>query len=103
MNLRSTLKKMSVDLLLFAPPETAFFMAWAHLGSDQKEPVMEKLKKDYKNVLIADYLLWVPTQFINFCLVPERHRVLFQSVVMVFWSTFISFASHNSLDNLNFL
>lgn len=95
--IKATLKKMGVDLVIFAPPETMLFMAWAHQSTDQSVSIFDKLKKDFKNVLIADYLLWVPSQFVNFLLVPERHRVLFQSVIMVFWSCFISYATHNDL------
>jgi len=93
----STLKKILVDQFLLTPPEIAIYMAWAHFGTGKQGSFVKKLKDDYWEILIVNYKLWIPTQCINFYLIPEKHRVLFQCIVMVIWATFLSYASHNSL------
>jgi len=98
MTLKSSLKKILVDQFVLTPPEIFCYMAWAHFGTGKTEPFFDKLKSDYLQVLIVNYQMWLPLQFINFFYVPERHRVLFQCFFMMIWATFLSYASHNELN-----
>jgi protein Mpv17 len=38
-----------------------------------------KLRYDYPQALIANYLLWPAANFINFRFVPLKHRILYVS------------------------
>lgn len=59
----------------------------------------DKIKDDFRDVLINNYKVWIPIQFMNFYIVPQNLRVLFQSVVGVLWMSYLSYAAHNKLHN----
>ena len=41
-----------------------------------------------------DWVIWPPTQFINFALVPSQYRVLYVNSVTVLWDIFLSYMKH---------
>mmetsp|Transcript_21863 Transcript_21863/g.39875 ORF Transcript_21863/g.39875 Transcript_21863/m.39875 type:complete len:164 (+) Transcript_21863:115-606(+) len=97
-SVKSAFNKTIVDQLISTPPEILCFFIWASYGKgkDSKEPE-NKSAGDYFRVLSANYLIWIPLQGLNFLIVPERHRVLFNNVAGVLWTSLLSFAVHNPL------
>ena len=41
-----------------------------------------------------DWLVWPPSQLINFLFVPNVYRVLYVSTITVAWNVFMSYAKH---------
>lgn len=95
MTLKPTLKKLMVDQLVLAPFDVILVFVWTQAGMGKE--VLPKVKSNFVPLLMANYMIWLPTQAINFWLVPQKHRVLFQSVVMVLWTACLSYASNNDL------
>jgi len=87
----TALSRMAVDQLTLAPTFLYLFF-WIN-GGLQRAPatiIQENIRRDYKDVLVANYQLWPMTQTINFWIVPLAHRVLFAQSVALFWNTYLA-------------
>ena len=42
-----------------------------------------------------DWIIWPPSQYINFKYVPAAARVLYVNVITVVWDIFLSYIKHN--------
>ena len=91
------LKKVAVDQIIFAPIEIVLFLAYTHFTQKSKGDFTDKINEDLKEIVINNWKLWLPAQFINFKMIPEQHRVLFTALVGVTWMTYLSYAAHNPL------
>lgn len=94
MNFSNSIKKVCADQFILAPPEIAFFLSWSYYSGDQKESLWSLLKNTMPSLLVENYAIWIPGQFINFYYVPEQHRVLFMCFICVFWFAILSYTSH---------
>ncbi|CAG9315844.1 unnamed protein product [Blepharisma stoltei] len=94
MSLMTAFKKILIDQGIFAPLEIIFFFGWTHYSKHQPNSLQDKIQADLKDTLLANYKLWIPGQFLNFYLIPEKHRVLYSCVLCVIWYSFISNVSH---------
>ncbi|KIH89476.1 protein Mpv17 [Sporothrix brasiliensis 5110] len=86
---KTMLARVAADQGVFAPVFIGVFlssMAVLEGGSPQ-----EKLEKNYKNALTANYMLWPAAQMVNFSLVPLEHRVLFVNLVSIGWNSYLSY------------
>ncbi|XP_067636100.1 mpv17-like protein [Eurosta solidaginis] len=87
------LKKMALDQFAFAPGFVASLIGiFGLMNGDSTKTVQKRLKKDYLDILIKNYMLWPPAQMINFSLVPIQYQVFFAQVVAVIWNTYLSMA-----------
>lgn len=41
-----------------------------------------------------DWMIWVPTQFINFYYVPVKYQVIYVNVVSMIYDVFLSYIKH---------
>ena len=94
----ATLYRVAMDQLLFAPfcIIPAFFSC-ALLLDGTPENIPAKLKADWAPTMVANLSLWVPSQFINFRLVPAQFQVLFANVVGLFWNVYLSAQTNKAL------
>ncbi|KYR00993.1 pmp22 family protein [Tieghemostelium lacteum] len=86
------LKKMLVDQLVFAPCVISTFMLIMNVLNGR---TLTDAKKQIKNELLYpalayNWCLWPAAQYISFAIVPLNFRVLYVSVVSVFWNIFLS-------------
>ena len=88
-------KKVCVDQFILAPPEIVFFLAWSHFSSETTNSFGAMLKDCLPGLLLKNYVIWIPSQLVNFLYVPEQHRVLFMCAVCVVWFALLSYTSHN--------
>ena len=54
-------------------------------------------RPDWGNVVVANWKLWVPFQFINFRFVPPNLQVATANVFALLWNVVLSFASHKEV------
>eukprot|EP00761_Pharyngomonas_kirbyi_P014723 gb/GECH01014753.1/.p1 GENE.gb/GECH01014753.1/~~gb/GECH01014753.1/.p1 ORF type:complete len:219 (+),score=25.98 gb/GECH01014753.1/:1-657(+) len=87
----TSLKKLAMDQLGFAPFAISSFFFALHLSAGQSmNETTEKLKHDFIPTMKANYMLWPAANFINFQFVPLHHRVLYSNVISLAWSTYLA-------------
>lgn len=45
-----------------------------------------------------DWCVWVPTQFINFYVVPVKYQVFYINAVTMFYNVFLSYIKHRDME-----
>ncbi len=53
--------------------------------------VSRALRADWASSVRANWVLWVPAQFLNFRFVPPQHQLLFANVTALVWNVWFSF------------
>jgi hypothetical protein len=101
MSLKSSIQKVLADQFIIAPPEIAFFLAWSHYSGEHTQSLKDLLVTTMPSLLAQNYMIWLPSQFINFYFIPEQHRVLFMCFICVFWFAILSYTSHEYENNSN--
>ncbi|KAJ7099897.1 hypothetical protein B0H15DRAFT_817972 [Mycena belliarum] len=72
-----------------------FFGSMAVLEGKPREAV-PRIGAGYVPTLLRNWCVFVPTQIINFWLVPPHLRFVVVSVVSLFWNTYLSVANANA-------
>jgi len=81
----------TLDQAFLSPGMVAFFFTSMTLLEGKKfVDVKERLSKTYVPTLMRNWAVFVPTQLINFALVPPHLRFVVVSVVSLFWNTYLS-------------
>ncbi len=95
-DLVSTLKRLALDQLLFAPAFIAvFFTSALTLEGKSFNEIMTKLKNEWAQTVQANWSIWTPAQFINFRFIDPKYQVLFSNCVGVVWNIYLSYATYN--------
>lgn len=68
---------------------TAFFLA----GKSVHE-TNDILKQKFPTIYLADWLIWPPTQLINFFFVPLKYRVLYINLITMFYNVFLCYVKN---------
>lgn len=90
-----TAQKVFIDQIVFAPLFLAGLLSLIGFSQHQDiDKVKEKLKNDYKDILIANYSLWPWVQILNFSVVPLNYQVLLTQTVAVFWNIYFSWRTN---------
>lgn len=45
-------------------------------------------------IYLFDWIIWPPTQYINFKYIPQSARVLYVNIITVLWDIFLSYIKH---------
>lgn len=92
----SPLYRMIADQTVFAPVGTAAMMVgvsfFEHIGDlpSARAEAERKLRGNYADVMVANYLTWPLFMWANFRFVPPQANVLAVNVASFFWSIFLS-------------
>jgi len=92
----SVTKQVGLDQLIWTPAWTVGWMAifWSLEGCEPKD-IVPGLKENYPGVIKANWLLWIPAQYINFYFTPLKYQVLFTNFVELIWNTYLSFVNRD--------
>ena len=94
----STLSRLACDQLLFAPSFIPAFLGFAFAleGGATKliHDLPNTLQAEWGNMIVTNWGLWVPAQFINFNFIPGPYQVLFSNCVGVAWNTYLSWKAN---------
>eukprot|EP00878_Enallax_costatus_P004647 GHUV01004894.1.p1 GENE.GHUV01004894.1~~GHUV01004894.1.p1 ORF type:complete len:314 (+),score=67.32 GHUV01004894.1:89-1030(+) len=85
--------RMACDQLGFAPLFVGSMIAILTALDGKADQIVPELKSSLPSAIKANWMLWVPAQFINFRFVPVNYQVLFSNLVAVAWNVYFSFAT----------
>jgi len=88
-------KKILADQIFAAPFFAVTFIVFAALleGKRLAQAWREFVDK-FPTIYLFDWIIWPPSQAVNFLLVPARFRVLYVNFVTVLWDIFLSYMKH---------
>ncbi|XP_071523222.1 mpv17-like protein 2 isoform X2 [Panulirus ornatus] len=94
---KAIFKKIIADQLLGAPFFAfTFFMGAGLLEGKTMNGSLQEFKLKFPVVYAFDWLIWPPTQTVNFLFVPTPYRVLYINIVTVIWDVFLSYMKHKA-------
>eukprot|EP00579_Thalassiosira_antarctica_P005213 CAMPEP_0201892396 /NCGR_PEP_ID=MMETSP0902-20130614/36389_1 /ASSEMBLY_ACC=CAM_ASM_000551 /TAXON_ID=420261 /ORGANISM="Thalassiosira antarctica, Strain CCMP982" /LENGTH=192 /DNA_ID=CAMNT_0048423839 /DNA_START=11 /DNA_END=589 /DNA_ORIENTATION=+ len=92
---------MVLDALIFSPVAVAAYFIWrsALEGKDFKR-IANKLKEIHYSATLASWRFWPLANIVNFSVVPLEFRVLYNNLLSLFWSGYLSYINGKHLDEL---
>lgn len=93
--LRTVCVKILADQIIAAPFFAITFLIGMGILEDKRlsECWSEFIKK-FPVVYMFDWVIWPPTQYVNFRYIPQSFRVFYVNVVTVIWDIFLSYIKH---------
>lgn len=78
------------DEFVFSPIHVPVFLAglWKLEGTPN-ENIWKMTKSEVPSIIVAEWIMWVPTMLVTFRYVPVKFQVLVINVVGVVWQTFL--------------
>lgn len=83
-----------VDQILFAPSFIAILVGSIGVLQGEKN-IVKKLKREFPDILVANYKLWPAVQLLNFYFVPLNYQVVLVQIVAVAWNSYVSFKTNS--------
>ena len=97
-NTYSALAKVALDTAVFTPTILFYIISVVSaLSGHSTGEIRDKLKRDYKDVVLTAWTIWPFVQTANFLLVPLNLRPLVVSVVAFFWNTYLAWKTNRAL------
>lgn len=90
---KGAILRMACDQLGFAPLFIGSMLAILTALDGKADQIVPELKSSLPSAIKANWMLWVPAQFVNFRFVPVPYQVLFSNLVAVAWNVYFSFAT----------
>lgn len=87
---KAVLTKTSVDQLIWAPTMTVVFLTFLTTLEGRPETIATVLQTKLLPILAANFTLWPMAHLVNFKFVPPEQRILFNNVVAIVWTTWLS-------------
>jgi len=95
-NMRTVGLKILADQFLAAPFFAITFIFGMGLLEDKRmSECWHEFIAKFPAIYLFDWIIWPPSQFINFKYVPPEARVLYVNVITVLWDIFLSYIKHN--------
>ncbi|KAF9261715.1 hypothetical protein L218DRAFT_961199 [Marasmius fiardii PR-910] len=87
---RAIIYRVWLDQAILTPGAVAFFFGSMSILEGKPEEAWPRIQSAYAPTLIRNWGVFVPTQIINFSIVPHHLRFVVVSVVSLFWNTYLS-------------
>ncbi|XP_049957885.1 mpv17-like protein 2 isoform X2 [Schistocerca serialis cubense] len=71
-----------------------FFCGVGIFEKDAYSEIWSEIKSKFWTVYAADWLVWPPSQFINFYFVPPTYRLMYVNIVTTLYNVFLSYIKH---------
>lgn len=94
----TAIKKVALDQGLFAPSFLGVFLTVLGLVQGNTfEHIREDLKKNYRDILLANWSVWPAVQIVNFNFVPLHHQVLVVQTFALLWNTYLAWKTNRDV------
>ncbi|XP_052860099.1 mpv17-like protein 2 [Anopheles cruzii] len=95
-SVRTVFKKIGIDQVVISPIFIITYMYSAGLLEGASVAACtDELRHKYWTIYLADWLVWPPTQFINFYLLSPKYRVLYINGITMLYNVFLCYIKHN--------
>lgn len=93
-----TLQKVFIDQLVFAPIFLAQLVAIiSFMQTGDVAKIEDKLRREYVDILVANYYIWPWVQLVNFRFVPLSYQVPLTQAVAVLWNIYVSWKTNKQV------
>ncbi|KAF9075636.1 hypothetical protein BDP27DRAFT_1042730 [Rhodocollybia butyracea] len=90
---KAVVSRVFLDQAVLTPAAVGFFFGSMSLLEGKPKEVIPRIEAAYAPTLVRNWGVFIPTQIINFALVPNHLRFVVVSVVSLFWNTYLSLAN----------
>ncbi|TFK99320.1 hypothetical protein BDV98DRAFT_650808 [Pterulicium gracile] len=90
---KALIYRVWLDQAVLTPVAVSFFFGSMSLLEGKPEEAIPRIKQAYVPTLLRNWCVFIPTQIINFSIVPPHLRFVVVSVVSLFWNTYLSVAN----------
>ncbi|KIK78188.1 hypothetical protein PAXRUDRAFT_339496 [Paxillus rubicundulus Ve08.2h10] len=88
---RGVIYRVWLDQAVLTPVAVGFFFGTMSILEGRGiSGAKERINKNYQSTLVRNWTVFIPTQIINFAIVPPHLRFVVVSVVSLFWNTYLS-------------
>jgi len=88
----AVIKKIAADQLLYTPVSLAAFLGLLNaLEGKSVADLKAKMKRDYTSILLVNWTVWPLAQYVNFAYIPNDQRVLYVTVLGIFWNSYLCY------------
>ncbi|KAI7842218.1 hypothetical protein COHA_004131 [Chlorella ohadii] len=88
---KAVLIKTALDQLVWGPGMTLVFLAFLKTLEGRPDLILHTIETKFWPMLLANYVLWPLAHLISFKYVSTDMRILFNNVVALGWTTYLSF------------
>ncbi|XP_037052258.1 mpv17-like protein 2 [Bradysia coprophila] len=94
-SLSIVLKKVFWDQMICSPVViSTFFLTLGVLEQSSREEVIAEIKNKAWKLYAAEWVVWPPAQVINFYLLPNKYRVLYDNTISLGYDVYTSKVKH---------
>ncbi|KAG4073738.1 hypothetical protein HA402_000962 [Bradysia odoriphaga] len=94
-SLSIVLKKVFWDQMICSPVViSTFFLTLGVLEQSSREEVVAEIKSKAWKLYAAEWVVWPPAQVINFYLLPNKYRVLYDNTISLGYDVYTSKVKH---------
>jgi hypothetical protein len=88
----NVIKRVALDQFAFTPFFLQLWLSslWTLEGCTPLDTIPSRMMEATPTILVANWILWIPAQIVNFRMVPVKYQVLYSNVVALFWNIFLS-------------
>ncbi|KAL5015865.1 hypothetical protein ScPMuIL_005454 [Solemya velum] len=85
------IKRIILDRLIFAPPFIVLFLyVIAILEGQGNAAAIQKIRDQYWSILLLNWKVWTPVQYLNVNYIPPKYRVLFGNLIAFVWTIIVA-------------
>nr|XP_039254715.1 protein Mpv17-like [Styela clava] len=82
---------VALDQFVITPPLLCgFFTVQTLLNGKSLSTAISRIKNEVPGIIKMNWMVWIPSQTINFGIVPFQYRMLFCQIVALFWNSYLS-------------
>lgn len=96
--IKTVIKKVIIDQLICSPFCIAsLFLTLGYLEKSNFQDIKKEIKHKAMTLYVAEWVVWPPAQIINFYMLPNRYRVLYDNTISLGYDIYTSQIKHKKL------